>query len=67
VPPSELDTVVDAYSYALTRVFTLTATLGACMILGALAVEWKGIKTEKSGASKNAKAESGVAKSEAKD
>ena len=29
VPPSELGTVVNAYSYALTRVFILTATLSA--------------------------------------
>jgi hypothetical protein len=64
VPPSELGTVVDAYSYALTRVFILTAALSACMILGALTVEWKSIKAEKNGASKNAKADSGEAKSE---
>jgi MFS family permease len=44
VPPSELETVVNAYSYALTRVFILTAALSACMILGAAAVEWKSIK-----------------------
>jgi hypothetical protein len=67
VPPSELGTVVDAYSYALTRVFLLTAALSACMILGALTIEWKSIKAEKSGASKNAKADSGEAKSGAKD
>jgi hypothetical protein len=64
VPPSELGTFVNAYSYALTRVFILTAALSAYMILGALTVEWKSIKAEKSGASKNAKADSGEARSE---
>lgn len=48
VPASELSTVVDAYSYSLTRVFVLAAALSACMILGALAVEWKSIKGNKS-------------------
>jgi hypothetical protein len=44
---SELSTVVDAYSYSLTRVFVMAAALSACMILGALAVEWKSIKGKK--------------------
>ena len=48
VPPSELETVIAAYSYALTRVFILTAALSACMILGAVTVEWKSIKGRKS-------------------
>ena len=61
VPPSEFGTVVDAYSYALTRVFIMAAALSACMILGALALEWKSIKTEKSGASKDTKADLGEA------
>ena len=47
VPSSELNTVVDAYSYALTRVFVLTTVVSACMILGSLAVEWKNIKGKK--------------------
>jgi hypothetical protein len=64
VPPSELGTVVDAYSYALTRVFILTAALSACMILGALTVEWKSIRVEKSGASKDTKVDPEEAKSE---
>jgi MFS family permease len=46
VPSNELSTVLDAYSYALTRVFILTTALSACMILGALAVEWKSIKSK---------------------
>ena len=66
VPPSDLDTVIDAYSYALTRVFILTAALSACMILGALAVEWKSIKKEKGGASKNEQAELAEIETEAK-
>jgi hypothetical protein len=44
VPISELGTVVDAYNYSLTRVLMMAAGLSACMILGALAVEWKSIK-----------------------
>jgi len=48
VPASELGVVVDAYNYALTRVFIMAAALSACMILGALAVEWKSIKGQKS-------------------
>ena len=44
VPLDQLKTVTDAYSHALTCVFVLTATLSACMILGALPVEWKRIK-----------------------
>jgi hypothetical protein len=47
VPTSELDTVVNAYSYALTRVFILGAALSACMMIGALGVEWKSIKKAK--------------------
>jgi MFS family permease len=47
VPAGELDTVVNAYSYALTRVFVLGAALSACMMIGALGVEWKSIKKAK--------------------
>lgn len=47
VPPSELDVVIDLYSYALTRVFILTAGLSAAMILGALMVEWRSIKAKR--------------------
>ena len=64
VPSSELDTVIDAYSYALTRVFILSAALSACMIFGALPVEWKSIKTKKGNASNNAKANSEAIKDE---
>jgi hypothetical protein len=44
VPASEIDTVIGAYSYSLTRVFILAAALSACMILGALCQEWRSIK-----------------------
>ena len=44
VPLDQLETVIHAYSHALTSVFVLTAALSACMILGSLAVEWKKIK-----------------------
>lgn len=47
VPPGQVETVIQAYSYSLTCVFILTAALSACMILGALAVEWKKIKGKK--------------------
>ncbi|KAF2236944.1 MFS general substrate transporter [Viridothelium virens] len=63
VPPSELGTVINAYSYALTRVFILAAALSACTILGALMVEWKSIKSKKSETSETAKAGSGETKS----
>jgi MFS family permease len=46
VPASELGAVMDAYSYACTRVFVLGAALSACMIIGALGVEWRSIKKE---------------------
>ena len=52
VPLGDLNTVINAYSYALTRVFILTAALSACMILGAGIVEWKSIKGKKSPPSK---------------
>lgn len=54
VPKSELDVVLNAYSYALTRVFVMTAALSACMILGAGVVEWKSIKGPKGGKSTEA-------------
>lgn len=44
VPLDQLETVIHAYNYALTRVFILTAVLSTCMILASLAVEWKKIK-----------------------
>ena len=47
VPPSSLEDVVGAYSYALTRVFILAAAFSACTILGASVVEWKNIKGKK--------------------
>jgi hypothetical protein len=47
VPQGELSIVIDKYSYALTRVFVLTTGLSACMILGALVMEWKNIKGKK--------------------
>ena len=48
VPFKELHVVVDAYNYAVTRICIMTAAISACMILGALVVEWKSIKTRKS-------------------
>lgn len=57
VPPSALQTVIDAYSHALTRVFILAAALSACMILGAMVLEWKNIKGKKTDASNIAEAD----------
>jgi hypothetical protein len=36
--------VVNAYNYALTRIFVLTAGIGAAAIIGALTIEWRSIK-----------------------
>jgi len=44
VPAAELETVVGAYNHALTRVFILAAALSACMVLGAVGLEWKSIQ-----------------------
>ncbi|KAI4650396.1 hypothetical protein J4E93_002752 [Alternaria ventricosa] len=52
VPAKDIDTVVSAYSYSITRAFLLAAALSACMILGALMVEWRSINE---GAGKSAK------------
>jgi hypothetical protein len=57
VPIGELGNVLDAYSYALTRVFILSAALSACTLLGALLVEWKSIKKGNEGAQKVADVE----------
>lgn len=66
VPPSEFEKVVGAYSYALTRVFVLTAILSACMILSAVIVEWKSIRGEKGSHSRTDAANAEDGKSEAK-
>ncbi|KAF1943978.1 putative aflatoxin efflux pump [Clathrospora elynae] len=44
VPANEIDTVISAYSHALTRVFVLSAALSACMLFGSFMVEWRSIK-----------------------
>ncbi|KAL6703427.1 hypothetical protein ACN47E_009686 [Coniothyrium glycines] len=46
VPASELNTVLNAYSYAITRVFVLATALSAMTIVGALMQEWKSIKDD---------------------
>lgn len=61
VPRGELDTVIEAYSHALTRVFIFAAALSAAMIIPALAVEWKSIKSKESATPDNDKADSGDA------
>jgi MFS family permease len=65
VPVDQLRTVINAYSHALTRVFLLTAIVSACMVLGALPVEWKRIPKKETRKSSDADVEK--SKSEAKD
>ena len=69
MPADELGTVVVAYNFALTRVFVLAARLGACMVLGAVVLEWRSIKGGKglgvTGSEGNV--EEGQGKGEAKD
>ena len=68
VPSDRLQTLIHAYSHALTRVFILTADLSACMILGALAMGWKKIKgkNETKGRSKSPDTEFEDSKSDVK-
>lgn len=47
VPQSKVKAVMNAYSYALTRVFILVAAISAATVLGAAIVEWKSIKGKK--------------------
>jgi hypothetical protein len=65
VPASELGAVVNAYNYALSRVFIMAAALSACMILGALAIEWRSIKGKK-GAEGSEKTEEAKSEEESK-
>ncbi|KAF9691460.1 hypothetical protein EKO04_010848 [Ascochyta lentis] len=44
VPSEELDAVVEAYNFAITRVFLVAAILSACTIAGVAMMEWKSIK-----------------------
>jgi hypothetical protein len=53
VATEEIDTVVGAYNYSLTRTFVLSAALSACMLIGALMVEWRSIKKNTNDAAKN--------------
>ncbi|CAO2647190.1 Nn.00g081120.m01.CDS01 [Neocucurbitaria sp. VM-36] len=67
VPANEISTVIDAYSYALTRCFILAAALHAAMILGSSMVEWRSIKKGKNVAPKDAEANVEKSKSKAED
>lgn len=66
VPANEFSTVINAYNYALTRIFLLSAALSACTILGALAVKWRNIKGEKGEASMDAEIVAGEKMAETK-
>ncbi|KAF3000059.1 hypothetical protein E8E13_000803 [Curvularia kusanoi] len=47
VPANEIDTVVDAYSYGITRVFLVAAVLSACTIFAPFLMHWRSIKDKK--------------------
>ncbi|KAJ4404199.1 hypothetical protein N0V91_006102 [Didymella pomorum] len=47
VPADEVDMVVDAYSFGITRCFLIAAALSAATILGVAMMEWKSIKDDK--------------------
>jgi len=47
VPADEVDVVVDAYSFGITRCFLIAAALSAATILGVALMEWKSIKDDK--------------------
>jgi MFS family permease len=47
VPAGEVDDVVDAYSFAITRVFLVAAVLSACTVVGPLLMHWTSIKDRK--------------------
>ncbi|KAH8664706.1 azole resistance protein [Xylariales sp. PMI_506] len=65
VPASELDLVLNAYSYSITRVFVLGAALGACAILGVSVMQWVSIHGPKTAASPQSDAEAGLKQEEA--
>ncbi|KAI3402167.1 hypothetical protein diail_96 [Diaporthe ilicicola] len=44
VPPEELNVVIDAYNYALTRIFLAAMGLAFAALLSAACMEWKSIK-----------------------
>lgn len=47
VPADEVDAVVDAYNFGVTRCFVIAAALSAGTILGVALMEWKSIKDDK--------------------
>lgn len=47
VPASEIEAVVDAYNYGITKVFLVAAILSAGTIVGVAMMEWKGITDKK--------------------
>ncbi|TQV93149.1 hypothetical protein V2A60_003536 [Cordyceps javanica] len=44
VPPQYFGHVVDAYNYAVTRIFIVCLAVTACQLLSSLGIEWKSIK-----------------------
>ena len=48
-PPEFLQPIIDAYNYAITRIFFVAMGLSLCALLCALPMEWKSIKTGKPG------------------
>lgn len=49
VPASEIDVVIGAYDYALTRIFLASMVLALVALLSAAGMEWKSIKANKPG------------------
>ena len=47
VPPTQLTVVIDAYNFAITRIFLMSAVLSAIMVVCAASTEWKSIKDAK--------------------
>lgn len=49
VPASEIDVVIGAYDYALTKIFLASMVLALVALLSAAGMEWKSIKANKPG------------------
>lgn len=54
VPTDQLPAVLEVYNHALRQVFLISAGLSSAAILGALGLEWKSVKKDKKGTTKDA-------------
>ena len=66
VTANHFKTVINAYSHAVTRVYLLTAVVSACMVLGALCVEWKRVPRKNDGKSSPNSSDTELGESESK-